>query len=133
MLTILRISLCYFAGAAASWWVKRPSGSTTIIAAIGEAQRLAQERAGVVVFARTRDHDGRNVEIIFKTGDVPDDVPRRDGLTAGFGSAKHARMALNEALTTPSRPPERSILNRIARMCRAIIPSCHRATERKPP
>jgi len=45
------------------------------IAAIGEAQRLAQERAGAIVFARTRDRDGKNVEIIFKTGDVPDTVP----------------------------------------------------------
>ena len=45
------------------------------LAAIGEAQRLAQERASAMVFARTRDRDGRNVEIIFKTGDVPDEVP----------------------------------------------------------
>lgn len=45
------------------------------IAAIGEAQRLAQERAGAIVFARTRDRDGRNVEVIFKTGEVPDEVP----------------------------------------------------------
>jgi len=45
------------------------------IAAIGEAQRLAQERAGAIVFARTRDRYGRNVEIIFKTGEVPDEVP----------------------------------------------------------
>ncbi|MBV8836742.1 MAG: hypothetical protein JO000_09395 [Alphaproteobacteria bacterium] len=45
------------------------------LAAIGEAQRLAQERAGAIVFARTRDRDGRNVEVIFKTGEVPDEVP----------------------------------------------------------
>jgi len=47
------------------------------IAAIGEAQLRAQEAAGALVFACSESGtDERDeIEIIFKTGDVPDTVP----------------------------------------------------------
>jgi hypothetical protein len=43
------------------------------IAAVGEAQRLAQEVAGAIVIGRFAD-SGR-FEIIFRTGDLPDTLP----------------------------------------------------------
>lgn len=48
------------------------------IAAIGESQSRVQEAAGAVAFGRTCDSDigtYEDIEIIFKTGEVPDSVP----------------------------------------------------------
>ena len=47
------------------------------IAAIGEAQLRAQEAAGALVFACSGSGTDEcdEIEIIFKTGDVPDTVP----------------------------------------------------------
>ena len=47
------------------------------IAAIGEAQLRAQEAAGALVFACSGSgtDECEEIEIIYKTGDVPDTVP----------------------------------------------------------
>jgi hypothetical protein len=50
-----------------------PIKAESEIAAIGEAQHLAQEAAGAIVIGRIA--DGANadaIEIIFKTGEVPE-------------------------------------------------------------
>jgi hypothetical protein len=49
-----------------------PIKASDYIAAIGEAQLRVQDAAGALVFARNGKSE---IEIIFKTGDVPDDVP----------------------------------------------------------
>jgi hypothetical protein len=53
-----------------------PMRESDYIGAIGEAQRQAQEAAGAIVFART---GAGGIEIIFRTGEVPDAIP---GITA---------------------------------------------------
>jgi hypothetical protein len=45
------------------------------IAAIGEAQHRAQETGGAIVFACGGTEDNEELEILFRTGDVPDGVP----------------------------------------------------------
>jgi hypothetical protein len=50
-----------------------PMMAESEIAAVGEAQRLAQEVAGAIVIGRFAD-SGR-FEIIFRTGDLPDTLP----------------------------------------------------------
>lgn len=45
------------------------------IAAIGEAQHRAQEVAGAIAFGVTGSDAGPAIEILFRTGDVPDGVP----------------------------------------------------------
>jgi hypothetical protein len=51
------------------------------IAAVGEAQRLAQGAAGAIVLGRlgSGDRHPGELEIIFKTGEVPDAVPDPGG------------------------------------------------------
>ena len=51
-----------------------PTKAHDYIAAIGEAQLRAQDAAGALVFARTGPAKS-DVEIIFRTGDVPDELP----------------------------------------------------------
>jgi hypothetical protein len=50
-----------------------PMMAESEIAAVGEAQRLAQKVAGAIVIGRFAD-SGR-FEIIFRTGDLPDTLP----------------------------------------------------------
>jgi len=45
------------------------------IAAIGEAQHRAQEVSGAIVFGVTGRGEEQAIEILFRTGDVPDDIP----------------------------------------------------------
>lgn len=45
------------------------------IAAIGEAQHRAQETGGAIAFACGGAEDDEELEILFRTGDVPDGVP----------------------------------------------------------
>lgn len=45
------------------------------VAAIGEAQHRAQETGGAIVFARGGSGDDQELEIVFRTGDVPEGVP----------------------------------------------------------
>jgi hypothetical protein len=54
-----------------------PIDASDYVAAIGEAQRRAQEAAGAIVFACTRDQDTgscSDVQIIIKIGEVPEDL-----------------------------------------------------------
>ena len=45
------------------------------LAAIGEAQHRAQEVAGAIAFGVTGSDAGQAIEILFRTGDVPNEVP----------------------------------------------------------
>lgn len=45
------------------------------LAAIGEAQHRAQEVAGAIAFGVTGSDAEQAIEILFRTGDVPDEVP----------------------------------------------------------
>lgn len=45
------------------------------IAAIGEAQHRAQEAAGAFAFGVSRSNEEPAIEILFRTGEVPDGVP----------------------------------------------------------
>lgn len=53
----------------------RPVRMDSMIAAVGAAQHLAQEAAGALVFARGVGRRGAEIEIVFRTGDVPEGVP----------------------------------------------------------
>jgi hypothetical protein len=55
-----------------------PIEAESAIAAVGEAQRLAQEVAGAIVIGRLIDSGTGKfeaMEIVFRTGDVPDALP----------------------------------------------------------
>jgi len=77
------------------------------IAAIGAAQRLAQERAGAIVLARARDRDGRNVEIIFKTGEVPDGALRSANYDLTPVGTKHFEANCSDVQSNHSIMPSR--------------------------
>src|SRR5882724_10405026 len=47
----------------------------SMIAAIGEAQHRAQESAGAIAFAFSGTRKNQELEILFRTGHVPDGIP----------------------------------------------------------
>jgi hypothetical protein len=52
-----------------------PIKADSTVAAIGEAQHRAQEVGGAIVFGCSRSGEDEELEILFRTGDVPDGVP----------------------------------------------------------
>ena len=52
-----------------------PIKADSTLAAIGEAQHRAQEVGGAIAFGCSRDGEDEELEILFRTGDVPDGVP----------------------------------------------------------
>jgi hypothetical protein len=52
-----------------------PTKSESMITAIGAAQHQAQEAAGAIAFGLSGTGDTQELEILFRTGDVPDGVP----------------------------------------------------------
>jgi hypothetical protein len=47
----------------------------SMIAAIGEAQHRAQAAVGAIAFGLSDTPENQELEILFRTGDVPDDTP----------------------------------------------------------
>ena len=52
-----------------------PIKMDSTVAAVGEAQHRAQETGGAIAFGCSRDGEDEELEILFRTGDVPDGVP----------------------------------------------------------
>jgi hypothetical protein len=52
-----------------------PIKAESTVAAIGEAQHRAQEAGGAIAFGRSRSGEDEELEILFRTGDVPEGVP----------------------------------------------------------
>jgi hypothetical protein len=52
-----------------------PIKAESTVAAIGEAQHRAQEVGGAIAFGCSRSGEDEELEILFRTGDVPDGVP----------------------------------------------------------